>query len=196
MNGRLPVTTAYNESSTERIPGRSWTVRLTGHSDRTASVSCSTVACRMPPRSRNLAALRTFAAQHAAAHARAATIRPNASCHCRAQHCAAHQAKVRCAGGVVMILRHDPTVGREWTVEEVCESCAPLIAHATIVGRADRARSAATTKPAKKVPTPARSSVPTGFSSPSDPAAGDPPRRRRPRSGPRRPRRPRNGQGH
>jgi len=164
------VTTAYSEPSTERIPGRSWTVRLTGHSDRTAAVTCSTTGCRMPPRSRNLTELRRFAAQHAAAHARAATIRPNASCHCRAQQCAAHEAtRGHCSGGVVMILRHDATVGRVWSVEEVCETCAPLIAHATVLARAARPRPRPTAGTAPQTPLPAPSSVPVGFSAPAAP---------------------------
>ncbi|MGK5501011.1 hypothetical protein ACSNOF_24280, partial [Streptomyces sp. URMC 125] len=86
------MTTAFDASPTAgRIPGRAWTVRITGHADRTASVSCSVAACTMPPRSRNLSALRAFAARHAAAHARAATVRPDAACHCRARHCTAHE---------------------------------------------------------------------------------------------------------
>ncbi|WP_351234433.1 hypothetical protein [Streptomyces sp. NPDC002133] len=192
------MTTAYSESTTEgipeRVPGRSWTVRLTGHSDRTATVTCSTAACRMPARSKNLAAMRTFAAQHAAAHAKAATIRPNASCHCRAQQCAAHpDMRVHCAGVVVMILRHDPTVGRVWSVEEVCAACAPLISHATVVARATRPRPAAAERDPAQVPAP-RSAVPGGFSSPGAPADGAA-QRRRPRPTARRPRRPGNGQG-
>ncbi|MGW2563083.1 hypothetical protein ACWCXB_28350 [Streptomyces sp. NPDC001514] len=188
------MTTAYSESSTERIPGRSWIIRLTGHSDRTATVTCSTAACRMPARSKDLAAMRAFAAQHAAAHAKVATVRPNAACHCRAQQCAAHpDMKVHCAGAVVMILRHDPTVGRVWSVEEVCAACAPLITHAAIVARAVRPRPAAPEEDPAQVPAP-RSAVPGGFSSPGAPAAGDA-QRRRPRSTARRPRRPAGGQG-
>ncbi|MEU8837479.1 hypothetical protein AB0C64_44835, partial [Streptomyces sp900116325] len=72
------MTTAYSESSTERIPGRSWTVRLIGNTDRSATITCSTVGCRMPPRSKDLTALRTLAARHALAHAKAAAIRANA----------------------------------------------------------------------------------------------------------------------
>jgi hypothetical protein len=193
MNGRLPVTSAYSESSTERIPGRSWTVRLTGHSDRSATVTCSTAGCRMPPRSRDLNQLRTFAARHAAAHARAATVRPNASCHCRAQQCAAHEGtRGHCGGGVVMILRHDATVGRVWTVEEVCETCAPLIAHATALARAARPRPRSTAEPSPQASVPAPSTVPGGFSAPSAPSGpvGAAPASRRPGSGGRRPRRP------
>ncbi|MGW2939658.1 hypothetical protein ACWDA7_50190 [Streptomyces sp. NPDC001156] len=133
------TTTAYSEASTAaRLPGRSWTIRLTGHADRTAIVTCSTAGCRMPPRSRDLAALRAFAAQHAAAHAKTATVRPNAACHCRAQQCSAHPAaKVpQCTGAVVLVLRHDPSVGQVWTLAEVCATCAPLMTHTTVLARA------------------------------------------------------------
>lgn len=170
-----------------RVPGRGWTVRLTGHSDRSASVTC-TATCRMPGRSRDITALRRFAAQHAAAHAKAATVRPNASCHCRAERCEAHPGQSsHCAGGVVMILRHDPVVGRVWIVEEVCETCAPLIPHARVLARADAPRRAAPAARASEVPAPARPGVPSLFSSagaPSEPERrvrrprGDAPRRR------------------
>jgi len=166
------VTTAYSETPTERVPGRAWTVRITGHSDRTASVSCSTPACRMPARSKDLAMLRAFAARHAAAHAKAATLRPHAWCHCGSQRCAAHpEAKTHCAGAVLLILRHDPTVGRVWSVEEVCETCAPLLANATVLARAAQprcrsAQPATAARPADAVPA-AQLSVPGGFSSPA-----------------------------
>ncbi|MEU2491071.1 hypothetical protein [Streptomyces sp. NPDC007883] len=196
----MPVTTAYSETSTARVPGRSWTVRLMGHADHSATVSCSTAACRMPPRSKDLASLRAFAARHAAAHARAATVRPNASCHCRAEQCGAHQdTRVQCAGSVVMILRHDPTVGRVWSVAEVCASCAPLLPHATVIAAAAaRPRPAATAAapsapevPAARTP----SSVPGGFSSPGTAGPETDAGGRRPRRGGQRPRR-RTGQGH
>lgn len=168
------MTTAYRESSTERIPGRAWTVRLTGHSDRSATVTCSTAACRMPARSKDLAALRTFAAQHAAAHAKVANIRPNAWCHCGSQRCGAHpDSKAHCAGAVVMILRHDPTVRRVWSVEEVCETCAPLIPNATVLARAERP-SRAPVRPAPQVPAPPRLGVAGGFSSATTSAEGEP----------------------
>jgi uncharacterized membrane protein YgcG len=161
------VTTTYSEASTaERTPGRCWTIRLTGHTDRTATVTCSTAGCKMPPRSRNLSALRTFAAQHAAAHARTATVRPNAACHCWAQQCSAHPVAkaTQCAGAVVLVLRHDPSVGQVWTLAEVCEACAPLMTHTTVLVRAPRTRPApapAASKPSVAPP----SSVPGGFSS-------------------------------
>lgn len=185
------MTIEYSEpaATTERVPGRSWTVRITGHGDRTASVSCTTSACRMPPRSRDLAALRAFAARHAAAHAKAATVRANAACACRAQGCAAHEgARTLCSGGVLMVLRHDATVGRVWTVEEVCEACAPLLPHATVLARATRPRPgrAPDRRPAPvggqtqrtaSVPAPAQgqapapAEVPGGFSAPPVPVA-------------------------
>ncbi|MFI9771900.1 hypothetical protein ACIHJG_34300 [Streptomyces sp. NPDC052415] len=190
------MTTAYSESTTERIPGRSWTVRITGHGSRAASVTCSTAACRMPPRSEDLAALRTFAAAHAAAHAKVATVNPHAYCHCGSQRCGAHpHAKTTCAGAVVMILRHDPIVRRVWSLEEVCATCAPLIPNATIIARA--AQPNRTTKrpatPAAQVPAPARPGIAGGFS--SAPAEGDPAPARRPHRAPQRPRRRSPGQG-
>lgn len=107
-NGPSRATTTPPEPPTARVPGRVWTVRLTGHSDRTASVTC-TSPCRMPARSRDLTALRAFAARHAAAHAKAAVVRPDATCHCRAERCEAHsREKTPCAGGRLLILRHDP----------------------------------------------------------------------------------------
>ncbi|MDX2733465.1 hypothetical protein [Streptomyces sp. PA03-2a] len=191
------MTTAY-ESTTERIPGRSWTVRLTGHADRSATVTCSIAACRMPARSKDLAALRTFAAGHAAAHAKAATIHPNTSCHCRAQTCAAHaQDRVYCTGTVVMILRHDPTVGQVWSIEEVCQACAPLIPHARVIARAARPRPAAAQTDAQNpAPAPvARTTVPAGFSSANSGPADRLEAPGRPRSTPRHPYHRRSGQG-
>ncbi|MGW6144406.1 hypothetical protein [Streptomyces sp. NPDC055140] len=193
------MTTAYSESSTERIPGRAWTVRLIGRGGRSAAVTCSTAACRMPPRSEDLTELRAFAAQHAAAHAKVATIRPNAWCHCGSQRCGAHpDAKAYCAGAVVMILRHDPVVRRVWSVEEVCETCAPLIPNATVLARA--ARPGRPTRPVAKteqVPAPARPSVAGGFSSAAipSPEGDDPASVPGSRRAPQRPRRRRSGQG-
>ncbi|MFD6335085.1 hypothetical protein ACFWGI_36675 [Streptomyces niveus] len=188
------MTTANSESSTERVPGRAWTVRLIGHGGRAASVTCSTAACRMPNRSEDLTALRTFAAAHAAAHAKAATINPHAYCHCGSQRCGAHPGtKTSCAGAVVMILRHDPIVRRVWSLEEVCAMCAPLIPNATLLARAVRPNRT-TTPPIKsdgQVPSPARPGIAGGFS--SAPAEGDPAPGRTPRRAPERPRRRRSG---
>ncbi|MFH8798394.1 hypothetical protein ACH4F6_02160 [Streptomyces sp. NPDC017936] len=109
---------------------------MVGHRDRTASVTCSS-ACAMPPRSRDLTALRRFAEAHAAAHARAAAVRPDAACWCRRQRCAPHEgARVACGGAVVLVLRHDPAVGQVWTLSEVCSACAPLMPHTRVLGRA------------------------------------------------------------
>lgn len=195
-NGTRVTIAPSDTTAPVRVPGRGWTVRLTGHSDRSASVTC-TATCRMPGRSRDIAALRRFAAQHAAAHAKAATVRPNASCHCRAERCEAHPGhKAPCAGGVVMILRHDPVVGQVWIVEEVCETCAPLIPHARVLARAGTPRRAAAVAPAgpdaapaAQVPAPARPGVPSLFSSAG--AASDTGRQtvRRPRGDGQRPRR-------
>ncbi|MER6452768.1 hypothetical protein ABT270_09085 [Streptomyces sp900105245] len=189
------MTTAHTETPTERVPGRAWTIRLTGHSDRSATVSCTTAACRMPPRSKDLAALRAFAAQHAAAHAKAATVRANARCHCGSTGCEAHpDARTHCAGAVTLILRHDPTVGRVWTIEEVCAACAPLIPHTTVVARAARP-SRTVEQPAATVPAPAQASVPGGFSSPTaGPADSAPAPGRRSGRRPPRPQRRRTGQ--
>ncbi|KNE81402.1 hypothetical protein AB0B04_18765 [Streptomyces xinghaiensis] len=158
------MTTPY-ESTDDPRPGRAWTVRLTGHSDRSATVTCTTTACRMPPRSRDIAALRTFAARHAAAHARAATLRPTASCHCRSQQCSAHPGTTaRCTDTAVMILRHDPIMRRVWSVEEVCPACAALTPNATVLARAARPHRSSE-QPAPQVPAPARPDVPGGFTS-------------------------------
>ncbi|GKQ34941.1 hypothetical protein ALMP_14880 [Streptomyces sp. A012304] len=128
----------YPDAPSARRPGRSWTIRVVGHRDRTASVTCSS-ACAMPPRSRDLAALRRFAEAHAAAHARAAAVRPDAACSCRRQRCALHEGtRVACAGTVVLVLRHDPAVGQVWTLSEVCSACAPLMPHTRVVGRPAR----------------------------------------------------------
>ncbi|MER5376299.1 hypothetical protein [Streptomyces sp. NPDC002553] len=190
------MTTAYSESSTERIPGRAWTVRITGHGARAAQVACSNTACRMPARSEDLNGLRVFAAAHAAAHAKAAKVNPSAYCHCGSQRCGAHpEIKTSCAGGVVMILRHDPIMRRVWSLEEVCETCAPLIPNATVVARA--ARPDRTTKrpasPNPQAQAPARPGIAGGFS--SAPAEGDPAPVRRSRGVSQRPRRRRSGQG-
>ncbi|MEU0231279.1 MULTISPECIES: hypothetical protein [unclassified Streptomyces] len=159
------MTTAPLEAPTARVPGRAWTVRLTGHSDRTASVTC-TSPCTMPARSRDLASLRAFAARHAAAHARAATVRPDAACHCRTERCEAHPGhKTPCAGEVVMILRHDPVVGQVWIVEEVCAMCAPHIPHARILARAAAPTRPAAAEPVTRARTLPRPSVPSLFSS-------------------------------
>lgn len=126
----------HPDAPSARRPGRSWTIRVVGHRDRTASVTCSS-ACAMPPRSRDVAALRRFAEAHAAAHARAAAVHHDAACWCRRQRCAAHEGtRIACAGAVVLVLRHDPSVGQVWTLSEVCSACAPLMPHTRVLSRA------------------------------------------------------------
>ncbi|MEU6404288.1 hypothetical protein [Streptomyces sp. NPDC046985] len=168
-------------------PGRSWTVRLTGHGDRTASVTCSS-ACAMPPRSRDLAALRRFAEAHAHAHAKAATVHDDAACQCRRQQCAAHEeSPADCAGRIVLVLRHDPAVGQVWALAEVCASCAASTPHTRIMSRSLPRAAPAGAPPERQAPAPAVA-VPGGFSAPPF-ASGETPERSGPRrrvGGPRR----------
>lgn len=197
------MSTTPTETPTGRMQGRTWTVRLTGHADRTATVSCSTGACTMPARSRDVAGLRRFAALHAASHAKAARVRAYASCQCRAAECAAHEGmRVHCSGGTVLVLRHDPAVGRVWHLAEVCTVCAPLMTHTRVVGLpAPTARPAAPEslkrpeRAGQRVPSPAApAAVAVGFSSPT-PAGGDDDPRRAPGQARRAQRRsPRGGQ--
>ncbi|MFJ4616795.1 hypothetical protein [Streptomyces sp. NPDC088812] len=164
---------------------------MVGHRDRTASVTCSS-ACTMPPRSRDLAALRRFAEAHAAAHARAASVRSDAACWCRGQRCASHEGiRIACAGTVVLVLRHDPAVGQVWTLSEVCAACAALMPHTRVLGRAapsaraadpPEARQETGTSPSPPEPasTPTTATtaigpprlVPGGFSAPGASGAG------------------------
>lgn len=113
------------------MPGRTWTVRLTGHPDHTVSVICSTAACRMPPRSKDAASMRRFAAEHIKAHGRLGGARPNAACSCGSAHCALHESRVQCAGSSLLVLVHNPAVGQVWTLAEVCQTCARDIPHLT-----------------------------------------------------------------
>ncbi|MEU6097717.1 hypothetical protein [Streptomyces sp. NPDC047079] len=142
----------------------------------------------MPPRSKDLAGLRAFAAQHAAAHARVATVHANAWCHCGSTQCAAHpDTPAHCAGGVALVLQHDPVVGRVWTLQEVCAACAPLIPNARILARVAQPSGASWRRdgqvPAAQLPMPARPGIPGGFSSPTVQPAEGPVRqsRRRPK---------------
>jgi hypothetical protein len=155
-------------------PGRLWTIRMTGHRDRTVSVTCSS-SCSMPSRSRDVAALRRFAEAHASAHARAASVRPDAACACRQQQCTAHEeTQVHCAGNVVLVLRHNPAVGQLWTLSEVCACCASLMTHARIVGHtAPRAASPPKDQreSAQAQSSVASSVVPGGFSAPLAPGS-------------------------
>ncbi|WP_327389043.1 hypothetical protein [Streptomyces sp. NBC_01207] len=100
------------------MPGRTWTVRLTGHLDHTVSVTCSTAACKMPPRSKDAASMRRFAAEHAKAHGGLAGARPNAACSCGSEQCALHETRVHCAGTSLLVLVHNPAVGQVWTLAE------------------------------------------------------------------------------
>lgn len=192
------MSTTPVELSTGRTPGRTWTVRLTGHADRTATVTCSTAACTMPAKSRDIAGLRRFAALHVASHAKAARVRERASCQCWAQSCTAHEGmRVHCSGSTVLVLRHDPAVGCVWHLAEVCAACAKLMTHTRVV-----ALPAPTAQPEAAAPRPERrqgqragrdgeagprvpattaaaAPVAVGFSSPT-PTGGDEPQRRAP----------------
>ncbi|MFH9740722.1 hypothetical protein ACH4MA_23935 [Streptomyces roseolus] len=177
------------------MPGRTWTIRLTGHHDHSARVSCTTAGCRMPDRSKDVRALRAFAAEHVRAHARLATPRPNAACACGGAGCRHHQARALCSGRTLLVLIHNPAVGEVWTLAEICEACAPLITHARIVARA--ANPAETRRP-ERVPEPRSAApaapaaaggpgVPVLFSSPEAAGGAGAP------AGPRQGRRPRRG---
>ncbi|MER5748884.1 hypothetical protein [Streptomyces sp. NPDC002088] len=124
----------------------------------------------MPPRSRDVAALRRFAEAHAAAHARAAAVRPDAACSCRQQRCVLHEGtRVTCGGVVVLVLRHDPSVGQVWTLSEVCSVCAPLMPHTRVLGRAAPLGQPPEQRSAPVAPAPRAAPprlVPGGFSGP------------------------------
>ncbi|MFF3088860.1 hypothetical protein ACFVRB_28055 [Streptomyces nojiriensis] len=171
-----------------RVPGRTWTVRLTGHPDHTVSVTCSTAACKMPPRSKDAASMRRFAAEHVKAHGRLAGPRPNAACSCGSAQCTLHETPVHCAGTSLLVLVHNPAVGQVWNLAEVCQACARHIPHITIL---TTGKPTLPTPAAPSVEQPAqRAAVPGGFSSPE--AAPDPvPGQRRPH----RPNRPRQSRG-
>ncbi|MFJ3906442.1 hypothetical protein [Streptomyces sp. NPDC090025] len=185
------------------MPGRTWTIRLTGHPDHSASVACSTPGCRMPARSKDLSAVRAFAVEHVRAHARLASARPNAACACGASDCRHHSTRTTCVGRTLLVLIHNPVVGEVWTLAEICQACAPLIAHASVVpgahraaaapagarqGQSPAAAQAGAAPEAAPAPQPAAPpAVPMMFSSPE--AAGGQgapvpaPQRRRPRRG-------------
>ncbi|MFJ9829497.1 hypothetical protein ACIRSU_34750 [Streptomyces sp. NPDC101160] len=164
-----------------RQPGRTWTVRLNGHPDRTAGVTCTTAACRMPARSGDLATLRRFADQHARAHARVAGRRPDAACACGASGCRHHPHRVACTGRTMLVLIHNRALGEIWTLSEICQACAPLIAHATVIAGARAAT--APVRAGGEASTPAAPRpVPMGFCAPEPAGGGVPPEpRRRPR---------------
>ncbi|WP_405915220.1 hypothetical protein [Streptomyces sp. NBC_00728] len=130
----------------------------------------------MPPRSRDLAALRRFAEAHVGAHARAATVHADAACACRQAQCASHEdSQVHCMGSVLLVLRHDPAIAQVWTLMEVCAACAPMMTHTRVVGRAvPRTRTpstpSATTTPEAAAGAPvAAPAIPGGFSAPTGP---------------------------
>ncbi|MFB7462849.1 hypothetical protein ACFCZ1_04970 [Streptomyces sp. NPDC056224] len=141
--------------------------------------------------------MRRFAAEHARAHARLATVRPHAACACRAAECGFHEdTRTSCTGAPLLVLIHNPAIGQVWTLAEICQACAPLISHTAVLGRAQRPTaphasagsapaSAAPGSAAPASPVPARAAVAGGFSSPE--AAPEAVSRRRPyRGGPRR----------
>lgn len=179
------MTTYSDVSPASRVPGRCWTVRVDGHADRTATVTCARpedvpgAPCRIPPRFPDTAAARAFAAAHAAAHARLAMPRPDALCRCQAGECAWHEgSRVVCAGDTVLLVRADPAVNRLWQVAEVCSRCSSHIPHSTMVSVAARPGR----NPAAPAVEPAgRPMVAGGFSSgglpPAEPGSGRPPRR-------------------
>ncbi|MFG3350169.1 hypothetical protein ACGF1Z_34560 [Streptomyces sp. NPDC048018] len=168
-----------------RRPGRTWTVCLTGHRDRTAAVTCTSEACRMPPRSGDLTALRRFADQHARAHARVTGPRPDAACACGATGCRYHSARAACSGRSLLVLIHNRAVAEIWTVIEICQACAPLVAHATVLAGARQTSAPVRTTGVVRTPAAPRA-VPMGFSAPEPAGGGEPPPRRRPRPrGPR-----------
>ncbi|MFB9558229.1 hypothetical protein [Streptomyces roseoviridis] len=151
----------------------------------------------MPARSRDIQALRVFAAEHARAHGRLATPRPNADCACGASGCRHHTARATCNGRTLLVLIHNPAVAEVWTLAEICQACAPLIAHATVVAGAGAAGShdslaaraaaaaggATTAPPVPPTTSPAAPpAVPMMFSSPEaagGPAVSGPPSPRR-----------------
>ncbi|MGP3690141.1 hypothetical protein ACTVZO_36515 [Streptomyces sp. IBSNAI002] len=143
----------------------------------------------MPPRSKDTTAMRRFAAEHVRAHARLATVRPNAACACLAAECGYHEdTRAACTGAPLLVLIHNPAVGQVWTLAEICQGCAPLISHTAVLGRAQRPTAARAAAPAAVPPapaSPAHVAVAGGFSSPE--AAPEVVSRRRPhRGGPRR----------
>lgn len=144
----------------------------------------------MPPRSKDLNALRDFAHQHVRAHARSATPRPDAVCACGAAECRHHSTRVTCMGRTLLVLLHNRAVGDVWTLTEVCQACAPHIPHATIVPGAAPPAGGAAPAPARAVPPAIMQAT---FSSPQPTDADDvsaarrsqrPPRGRRGRGGP------------
>ncbi|MET9348453.1 hypothetical protein [Streptomyces termitum] len=141
----------------------------------------------MPERSKDVRALRAFAAEHVRAHARLAAPRPNAACACGGAGCRHHRARALCAGPTLLVLIHNPAIGEVWTLAEICAGCAPLITHARVVARAAAPAGPRTervpeprTAPGGAAPAPA---VPALFSSPEDAGSAEPGAARPPRRG-------------
>ncbi|MFJ5831400.1 hypothetical protein [Streptomyces sp. NPDC093089] len=107
----------------------------------------------MPPRSRDINALRHFAHQHVQAHARLAVPRPHTTCACAAVECRYHTARATCAGRTMLLLIHNRAAGDVWTLAEICQSCAPHITHTTVLSGATGP--AGRTTPAPRTPPPA-----------------------------------------
>ncbi|MER7193894.1 hypothetical protein [Streptomyces flaveolus] len=80
------------------------------------------------------------------------------------------------------------------SVEEVCETCAPLIPNATVLARAERPRRTPDRRPTTQ-PTAARPVVAGGFSSPAALGDGEPAPVQRSRRSTQRSRSRRSGQG-
>ncbi|CAM5471403.1 hypothetical protein GCM10010329_31070 [Streptomyces spiroverticillatus] len=127
----------------ERVAGRSWTVRLdaVGRDVAAVKVDCSRPACaaRQLP---SAAEGRTYAGAHLTAHLRAAGgPRPEAACACRAEGCQAHAETGRnapapqCGGAVVLAVAVDP-MGRWWRAWECCARCAAAHPTARVVASA------------------------------------------------------------
>ncbi|MFJ2738411.1 hypothetical protein ACIO3O_01960 [Streptomyces sp. NPDC087440] len=131
---------AQAQVDSERVAGRSWTVRLgaVGRDVAAVKVDCSRPACA----TRQLASAaegRTYAGAHLTAHLRAAGgPRPDAACACRAEGCQAHAETGRnapapqCGGAVVLAVAVDP-MGRWWRAWECCARCAAAHPTARVV---------------------------------------------------------------
>ncbi|MEU8762695.1 hypothetical protein [Streptomyces sp. NPDC048659] len=117
----------------ERVPGRSWTVRLdaSGRGGTAVRISCSRPACA-EQRHPSAAAGRAAAVAHIRDHLRADPApRAGVYCACREEGCQSHIADSgrgraepwRCGGPVVLAVITDRQ-GRLWQVRECCSRCA------------------------------------------------------------------------
>ncbi len=127
----------------ERVAGRSWTVRLdaVGRDVAAVKVDCSRPACA-PRQLPSAAEGRAYANAHLTAHLRAAGgPRARAACACRAEGCQAHAGTGRnapapqCGGAVVLAVTVDP-MGRWWRAWECCARCAAAHPTARVVASA------------------------------------------------------------